>query len=284
MTRIRSTFLAASVFAYAACIAPAQQPAVTQAVLAGKLVDVRTGEVRTHAYILIAGDRVQATADSVPAGVPITDLSAYTVLPGLMDAHGHILRSVSGPAHVPGFNAGRFGGGTKCVGCHTGHSAIPVAASAHEGKRFNASTSAEVTASSAAEGTAGARAVVDRRANGPADRVAWVARSAQGEYVRLTWRSPIEVDTLMLYAISPHFAEGTNLRVTECDLAFFLKGREVRRGVVRRELSSHGTRVDCGGIHVDAIAVRPTRMTGTIQHRTAVAIAEIVTLARLPEE
>jgi imidazolonepropionase-like amidohydrolase len=75
-------------------LAIAQQPAtpaVNQAILAGKLVDVRTGNVRDHAYILIAGDRVQSIADSAPASVPVTDLSAYTVLPGLIDAHGHIL-------------------------------------------------------------------------------------------------------------------------------------------------------------------------------------------------
>ena len=69
----------------------AQQPAVTQAVLAGKLIDVRTGDVRSRAYILIAGERVQSIADTAPAGVPVTDLSAFTVLPGLIDAHGHIL-------------------------------------------------------------------------------------------------------------------------------------------------------------------------------------------------
>ena len=91
MTRTRSAFLAAFVFACAACVATAQQPAVSQAVLAGKLIDVRTGAVRSHAYILIAGDRVQSIAESAPAGVPVTDLSAYTVLPGLIDAHGHIL-------------------------------------------------------------------------------------------------------------------------------------------------------------------------------------------------
>jgi imidazolonepropionase-like amidohydrolase len=73
--------------------APAQTPssAPTQAVLAGKLIDVRTGNVKTHAYILIAGDRVQSIADTAPAGVPVTDLSAYTVVPGLIDAHAHIL-------------------------------------------------------------------------------------------------------------------------------------------------------------------------------------------------
>ena len=54
-------------------IASAQEkgaPAVTQAVLAGKLIDVRTGSVRNHAYILIASDRVQSIADAAPAGVP----------------------------------------------------------------------------------------------------------------------------------------------------------------------------------------------------------------------
>jgi imidazolonepropionase-like amidohydrolase len=66
-------------------------PAVTQAVLAGKLIDVRTGAVRPHAYILIAGDRIQSIADSAPAGIPVTDLSAYTVVPGLIDAHAHTL-------------------------------------------------------------------------------------------------------------------------------------------------------------------------------------------------
>jgi imidazolonepropionase-like amidohydrolase len=79
---------------FAATISFAQQapaPSPTQAILAGRLIDVRTGDVRTHAYILIAGERVQSIAETAPAGVPVTDLSAYTVLPGLIDAHGHIL-------------------------------------------------------------------------------------------------------------------------------------------------------------------------------------------------
>ncbi|MGA9586750.1 MAG: hypothetical protein WBQ95_15555, partial [Terracidiphilus sp.] len=93
MTRTYSHFLAALV-TLSACTAlaqPPQTPAVTQAVLAGKLIDVRTGAVRPHAYILIADDRVQSIADSAPSGVPVTDLSAYTVLPGLIDAHAHTL-------------------------------------------------------------------------------------------------------------------------------------------------------------------------------------------------
>ena len=70
---------------------PRSEMKPTATVLAGKLIDVRTGEVRNHAYILISGDRVLAIEDKAPGGVPVTDLSAYTVLPGLIDAHGHIL-------------------------------------------------------------------------------------------------------------------------------------------------------------------------------------------------
>jgi len=94
MPPIRSLLLAAFClvsFLFGAGAQQASSPAITQAVLAGKLIDVRTGEVRTRAYILIAGDRVQSIAASAPAGVPVVDLSSYTVLPGLIDAHGHIL-------------------------------------------------------------------------------------------------------------------------------------------------------------------------------------------------
>jgi len=92
-TMIRRLYLplAALLFSSVAIAQQTTAPAVSQAILAGKLIDVRTGDIRTHAHILIAGDRVQSIADSAPAGVPVIDLSAYTVLPGLIDAHGHIL-------------------------------------------------------------------------------------------------------------------------------------------------------------------------------------------------
>jgi imidazolonepropionase-like amidohydrolase len=91
---MRRFLLPSAALVLCSVLATAQQkaaPAVTQAVLAGTLIDVRTGDVRNHAYILIAGDRVQSIGDAAPAGVPVTDLSDYRVLPGLIDAHGHIL-------------------------------------------------------------------------------------------------------------------------------------------------------------------------------------------------
>jgi hypothetical protein len=48
----------------------------------------------------------------------------------LVDAHGHVLMTAHGPAHVAGSNAGVAGLTTRCVGCHLGHSTLPVPSSA----------------------------------------------------------------------------------------------------------------------------------------------------------
>ena len=69
----------------------AQQPAATKAIHAGRLIDVRTGKVTSNAYIIIEKDRVVRIADSAPAGASVIDLSKYTVVPGLVDCHAHVL-------------------------------------------------------------------------------------------------------------------------------------------------------------------------------------------------
>jgi imidazolonepropionase-like amidohydrolase len=63
----------------------------TVAIRAGRLIDVRTGRVTTNAYIMIAKDRVLGIADSAPTNVSTIDLSKYTVVPGLIDCHAHVL-------------------------------------------------------------------------------------------------------------------------------------------------------------------------------------------------
>jgi len=93
----RCTLLAVAICCIAGTIEaqqiPTQQenPAPTLAVHAGRLIDVRTGKVSTNAYILVAKDRILKIADSAPAGLRVVDLSKYTVVPGLIDSHAHVL-------------------------------------------------------------------------------------------------------------------------------------------------------------------------------------------------
>ena len=89
--------------------------APTQAILAGRLIDVRTGHVSTNTYIIIEKDRIARIDTTAPKGVKIIDLSKYTVVPGLIDCHAHVLgnpkdqSSASPLAHVvgPGNDLGR---------------------------------------------------------------------------------------------------------------------------------------------------------------------------------
>ena len=68
-----------------------ETPAPTLAVRAGRLIDVRSGKVSTNAYILVAKDRIVRVTDAAPEGVRVLDLSKYTVVPGLIDSHAHVL-------------------------------------------------------------------------------------------------------------------------------------------------------------------------------------------------
>jgi imidazolonepropionase-like amidohydrolase len=61
------------------------------AILAGRLIDVRTGHITTNAYIVVEKDRIARIDTAAPAGMKLIDLSKYTVVPGLIDCHAHLL-------------------------------------------------------------------------------------------------------------------------------------------------------------------------------------------------
>src|SRR5215471_13209409 len=63
------------------------------AIKCGRLINPVDGSVTQNAVIIVRGELITQVGSNlaVPAGAKIIDLSAYTVLPGLIDCHTHVL-------------------------------------------------------------------------------------------------------------------------------------------------------------------------------------------------
>ena len=98
---IRPVLLVRALLALAVLFAAAPAFAQTGFVRAGRLVDVVAGRVLTDQLIGFVDGRIVSVApyDAAAATGPVTDWSAYTVLPGLIDMHTHLVGGDQG-AHV----------------------------------------------------------------------------------------------------------------------------------------------------------------------------------------
>ena len=89
------TFVAVCGMTFGAAALPAQAPAPAApitAIKAGRLVDPTTGTIATNQIILVQNGHFTAVGANIaiPAGATVIDLSALTVVPGLVDAHNHL--------------------------------------------------------------------------------------------------------------------------------------------------------------------------------------------------
>lgn len=78
---------------------PAAEPVL--ALKAGRVFDSRSGRVGGAQVILIEKGKISAmgAALAIPEGATTIDLSAYTVMPGLIEAHAHLLQEHPGDEH-----------------------------------------------------------------------------------------------------------------------------------------------------------------------------------------
>ena len=67
------------------------------AIKAGKLVDPDSGATASNQIIIVEGGKIKAVGAglAIPNGATVIDLSRFTVLPGLFDAHTHMCQTTS---------------------------------------------------------------------------------------------------------------------------------------------------------------------------------------------
>lgn len=86
---------------FLACFSRAQQPAApvdTIAIRAARMIDGRSDAIVANPVVIVAGGKITAVAPglAIPAGAKVIDLGDMTLLPGLIDAHTHLLSEMDG--------------------------------------------------------------------------------------------------------------------------------------------------------------------------------------------
>ena len=92
----RVSFFAATLIG-CAVVSLGQETAQVSVIRAGKLLDVESGRLLTNQMIVVRAGKIEAVGEhlTVPPGGTIVDLSKFTVLPGLIDCHTHLIHGGS---------------------------------------------------------------------------------------------------------------------------------------------------------------------------------------------
>lgn len=192
--------------------------------------------------------------------------------------------SPDGAAHVAGMNYGPPGAVARCVGCHAGHTMIPVPASDEEAKWSNLAPGASLRVSSARD-VAQVRALVDRRARTGEVWRTWTSADGQpqdGQWVELLFPVPVRVRAVRLW--NPRFGDeaGSTIQVHAATVALFADeaASAPLAAAPAAALSPDGTDVPFADVRARRVRVVLDDVSGRFYGMSVAALAEVEVIAR----
>jgi hypothetical protein len=188
-----------------------------------------------------------------------------------------------GAAHVAGMNFGPPGAVARCMGCHAGHTMIPVPATDEEAKWTNLAPGATVAASSTRDATYNA-GVIDRRVMKGENWRYWTSAPDQqgSQWVQLTFPVPVTVRKVRLYNPRQGGEANSSVQVAAATVKLYSDTgatQQVGSGTASN-LSVAGTDVDFADVRARVVRVELNQVTGTFYGARVASLGEIEVIAR----
>lgn len=262
--------------------APAVGDVASVRFFAGPLRDQQYGSVEALDFPILyseltVDDFGRVLESDAPAHVPLFEQARSSPQDGYLIPRtgGGIM---DGAGQVMGFNYGRPGEKVTCVGCHHGHSMIPVPELAEDLLFTNLAPGALISASSAMNAPGWA---IDRK-NITAKGKHWFSAEnadPNAQWLQLHWRVPVWARKVVLHGIP----EGFDVDILQCRLRLFSDSsftQEVFQEVVTGGLSDQGTEVILPGIlKIRSMRLEFMECVGGIYHWDCAAIGDIEVIA-----
>jgi hypothetical protein len=197
-------------------------------------------------------------------------------------AAGGALR-VEGAAHVAGMNFGVEGEVQRCVGCHAGHSMIPVPENDEAAKWSNLAPGAAVRVSSTRSENENT-GVIDRRVLNDNIRRYWTSAPGQttNQWVELVFPVPVTVRTVRLYNPRQGDEANSSLVVHQATVRLYsdAAGSVEVGSATTGQLSVSGTDVPFNDVRARVVRVELNSVSGTFFGDRVAGLAEIEVIAR----
>jgi len=187
-------------------------------------------------------------------------------------------------AHVAGMNYGRPTQIMTCVGCHRGHSMIPVPENQADGKFTNLAPGATVTVSSST-GPAFPYYLIDRRVMLSFEKERYWHTSVgvtQNQWVRLNFPVPIKIRKVRLYNIPPGGSENSSMQVHEVQVDLYADTTTtnfVASKIFSQDLADTGSDIPFNNVVAQAVKIKLLNVSGTYSGKPRVGLAEVEVIA-----
>ncbi|MBK9107323.1 MAG: T9SS type A sorting domain-containing protein [Saprospiraceae bacterium] len=257
--------------------APAIAKLTSVRFFAAPMQDKQFGSVEAldfpYLYNEIAVDAYNRVLETnAPANIPLFEQARSAPSSGykIPRTGGGIM---DGAAHVTGFNYGRPGQKVTCVGCHAGHSRIPVPTNPEDLFFTNLAPGALVTASASMSNPG---YLIDKK-NYTATQHWFTPEgiSPTGQWLEFKWPVPLFTREIVLHNIP----DTNRLRVNHCKVILYEDENftnEIKVIDVNEKISNKGTRLFLAPyLQIQSIRIEFLNVTGGIYHWNAASLGEI---------